>query len=90
MIASTLYTRVVPQDRGRGWILLVSWEKPVVQATCAQLLTMGAVTQKSMDELLLRVKLDHRASKMEDVTSGGIMRRLLKQFKDEASAEVQE
>jgi hypothetical protein len=51
---------------------------------------MGAVTQKSMDELLLRVKLDHRASKMEDVTPGGIMRRLLKQFKDEASAEVQE
>lgn len=81
MYASTLYCRVVPQERGRGWMLLVSWEKPVVQRTCAQLITLSGVTQASLDAIKAKVMADYRVIKLDDVTPVGIANQLQREFK---------
>lgn len=85
MYASTLFVRVVPQERNRGWMLLVSWEKPVVQRTCAQLITLSGVTQESLDKIKAKVQADYRVAKVEDVTPENIVKKLQKEFKDAAS-----
>lgn len=86
MYASTLFVRVVPQERNRGWMLLVSWEKPVVQRTCAQLITLGGVTQESLDKVKAKVQADYRVTKLEDVTPENIVKKLQKEFKDAVAA----
>lgn len=86
MIASTLYVRVVAQERGRGWMLLASWEKPVIQRTCARLLTMSGVTQASLDALKEAMKQEFRVLKVEDVTPDNIVKALQREFKAQATA----
>ena len=81
MLASTLYVRVVPQERGRGWMLLVSWEKPVVQRTCAQLITLQGVTEASLAAVKAKVQENYRVAKLEDVTADNILKQLAKEFK---------
>lgn len=80
MIASTLFVRVVPQERGRGWMLLVSWEKPVIQRTCMQLITLSAITQAKLDEIIARVKADYRVQDVQDVTPDSVKKQLAKDF----------
>lgn len=86
MYASTLYCRVVPQERGRGWMLLVSWEKPVVQRTCAQLITLSGVTQASLDAVKAKVQADYRVAKLDDVTPESVVKQLQREFKSGAPA----
>lgn len=81
MYASTLYCRVVPQERGRGWMLLVSWEKPVVQRTCTQLITLSGVTQASLDAIKAKVMVDYRVTKLDDVTPVSVANQLQREFK---------
>ncbi len=81
MYASTLYCRVVPQERGRGWMLLVSWEKPVVQRTCTQLITLGGVTQESLDALKVKLQADYKVIKLDDVTPESVMKTLQRELK---------
>lgn len=80
MIASTLFVRIVPQERGRGWMMLVSWEKPVVQRTCAQLITLSGVTQASIDAVKERVKAEYRVLEVQDVTPESVMKQVAKDF----------
>lgn len=86
MYASTLYCRVVPQERGRGWMLLVSWEKPVVQRTCTQLITLSGVTQASLDATKARVQADYRVAKLDDVTPDNVVKQLQREFKNASGA----
>lgn len=83
MKSSTLFVRAVPQDRDRGWMLLVSWEKPVVQRTCMQLISMSGVTQTSFEALKAKVFKDYNAESMIDVTPPAIARKMAKQIPTE-------
>lgn len=80
MKSSTLFVRAVPQDRDRGWMLLVSWEKPVIQRTCMQIISMSAVTQTSYEKLKQKVFADYNAEAMMDVTPPAIARKMAKQI----------
>lgn len=86
MLISTLFVRVVPQERGRGWMLLASWEKPVVQRTCAQLLTLQGVTQQMIDGLKEKLKADYRVTEVKDVTDASVLKQLAKEFAKSESA----
>jgi hypothetical protein len=63
-------------------MLLVSWEKPVVQRTCAQLITLQGVTEASLAAVKAKVQADYRVTKIEDVTVDNIAKQLAKEFKD--------
>lgn len=88
MYASTLYCRIVPQERGRGWMLLISWEKPVIQRTCAQLITLSGVTQASLDAMKAKVQAEYRVTKLEDVTPDNVAKQLQREFANETRPEV--
>ena len=87
MIASTLYIRTVPQENG-DWQLLASWEKPVVQRTCAQLTSLTAVTEKSLAAVVESIKQRYQAADVKDVTPPAVQRQLAKQFERELAAKV--
>ena len=80
MKGGKLFARVVPQERDRGYMLLVSWEKPVVQRTCAQLITLGGVTRATLDAALEQAKNVHGAGEVEDVTPAGVQGTLKRLF----------
>lgn len=80
MKGGKLFARVVPQERDRGYMLLVSWEKPVVQRTAAQLITLGGITRASLDAALEQAKAVHGAGEVEDVTPGGVQGSLKRLF----------
>lgn len=67
-------------------MLLVSWEKPVVQRTCTQLITLSGVTQESLDATKARVKADYRVEKLDDVTPENVLGQLKREFKNATTA----
>lgn len=80
MIQSTLFIRVVPQDRDRGYMMLIGYDDKIIQRTAAQYITMNAVTRTSFNETLELVKRNYRASDIKDVTAPGILKQLRKLF----------
>jgi hypothetical protein len=71
-------------------MLLVSWEKPVVQRTCAQLITLSAVTQASLDAIKAKVLADYRVLKLDDVTPDSVAKQLQREFKNAAATAAQD
>ena len=49
MIAGTIYVRVVPQDKDRGYMLLAGFEPKMVQSTCANYTTWNVLTRDSLN-----------------------------------------
>lgn len=86
MFGTPLYVRVVPQERGRGWMLLVSWEKPVVQRTCTQLMTMSGVTRESYERQKQQVMAYYNVKSVEDVTPDNVKKQLEKEFAAQEAA----
>lgn len=80
MIAGTLYVRVCPQDRGRGFLLLASWTKPVVQRNCEQLTTLGAITRASLNKVIATLQTSYNPSSIVDVTDASVAGQLRKLF----------
>ena len=80
MIANTLYVRVVPQDKDRGYMLLAGFDSGVVQSTCAQYTTLSAVSRASLDAAIAAMQARFNAAEVKDVTPVGIKRRLAKMF----------
>ena len=85
MKGGKLFARVVPQERDRGYMLLVSWEKPIVQRTAAQLITLGGITRASLDDAIAKAKLVHGAGEVEDVTPPGVKGTLRRLFGETAN-----
>ncbi len=81
----TIYVRVVPADRDRGYVLLVGFDSKIVQSTCAQYTTLGAVTRKSLDAAIERMKTEYKASTVKDVTHPDLQRKLQKLFGEEVT-----
>ena len=85
-----MYVRIVPQDKERGYVMLVSWSKPVVQRTCEQMSTMGGIiTRKAIDNNLERFKKDYSASEVIDLTDEGLKKKFAKLFDQVDAAVVQ-
>ena len=87
MLASTLFVRVVPQDKDRGYMLLAGYDDKVVQRTAIQYTTLGDPTRASLDAAIARMKASNSAAEVRDVTSPNIVKKLQKLF-GEVSAPV--
>jgi len=80
MLASTLYVRVVPQDKDRGYVLLMGYDAAVVQRTAIQSTTLSATTRASLNAAIERLKAGNSAAEVRDVTAPAIQKKLAKMF----------
>ena len=80
MIASTLFVRVVPQDRDRGYVLLAGYDAAVVQRTAIQSTTLSTPTRASLNAAIERLRLANSAAEVRDVTAPVIQKKLAKIF----------
>jgi len=80
MLASTLFVRVVPADKNRGFVLLAGYDAAVVQRTALQYTTLTVVTRESLDAAVERMRLQNNAAAVRDVTAPAIAKKLAKMF----------
>jgi hypothetical protein len=80
MLGGKVYVRVVTQDRDRGFMLLVGFDKGLVQRTASQVTTLSCVTRASLTKMIDAVKTNYNASAVENITAPAITKRLQKLF----------
>jgi hypothetical protein len=80
MIASTLFVRVVPQDKDRGYMLLAGFEPKMVQSNCANYTTLNDISRRVLDEAIERMKQSFGAKEVKDATPDALKRKLAKMF----------
>lgn len=80
MIASTLYVRVVPADKDRGYILLAGYDAAVVQRTALSYTSLTVPTRDSLNEAIARLAKNNSAAEIRDVTAPAIQKKLAKLF----------
>ncbi len=78
--SSTMYIRIVPADRDRGYMLLVSWVKPVIQKTATQITTLSVMTRASLEAAVDSATKSYKPASVVDVTPPGIHAQLRKLF----------
>lgn len=76
----TLYTRIVPQDKNRGYVMMASWSKPVNQRTCDQMTTLGAISREYVNQVTENLREHFGADEVVDTTDESLRRKLAKQF----------
>jgi len=76
----SIYVRVVSQDKDRGYMLLVGFDSKIVQSTCAQYTTLGAITRASLNSAIERMTKEYNAAEVKDVTAPDLKRKLQKLF----------
>lgn len=79
-LQTPLYVRIVTQDRDRGYMLLVGYERTIVQRTASQVITLSCITRESLNKMLAHVEKTNNASKIIDVTAPAIHKQLVKLF----------
>jgi hypothetical protein len=80
MLASTLYVRVVPQDKDRGFMLLCGYDANVVQRTALQYTTLSAPTRESLNAAIERMRQANSAKEVKDCTAPAVQKKLAKMF----------
>lgn len=80
MIKSTLFVRVVSQDKDRGYMLLVGYEPKLVQSNCMQYTTLQGITRANLNAAIERISNNFNAAEIKDVTDAGLKKRLAKMF----------
>ena len=86
--SSTMYIRIVPQDRDRGYMLLVAWVKPVIQKTATQITTLSVLTRASLDAAIDSATKSYKPASVVDVTPAGIHAQLRKLFGESKTPEL--
>jgi hypothetical protein len=83
MIASTLFTRVVPADRARGFALLIGWDAKLVQSTAMYISSLSGLTSRAqLDAAIKRAIGTHAYSEVRDVTAEGVKAKLCLLFNE--------
>lgn len=91
MKGSTLFYRVIPADRDRGYVLLTGWIKPVVYASCYTNSSMTVPSRVSLNAMLADIKKRSGAETLVDTTEAGIVKKLAKLFgEDTPKVQVEE
>ena len=80
MLASTLYVRVIPQDKDRGYMLLAGYEPDIVQRTALQYTTLSNPTRESLNAAIERMRAGNNAACIKDVTAPAILKKLARLF----------
>lgn len=85
MLASTLFVRVVPQDKDRGFMLLAGYDASVIQRTALQYATLSNPSRASLAAAIERMRVNNSAKEVKDVTAPAIQKRLEKIFEEQAT-----
>jgi hypothetical protein len=80
MKGGTLFYRVIPADRDRGYVLLTGWAKPLNRASSYTNSSLTAPSRASLNALLASIKATSGADTLVDATEPGIVKRLAKLF----------
>lgn len=80
MIKSTLFVRVVPADRDRGYILLVGYSPDLVQSSAIQYTTLTDITRATINNAISRIQAAYNGSEIKDITAPALKRKLQKLF----------
>lgn len=80
IMSTTLFVRVVPADKDRGYVLLAGWDAKVVQSNCTQATTLSAITRQSLTEAIARMQKSYNCAAVRDVTAPALQRKLQKLF----------
>ncbi len=80
MLASTLFVRVVAQDKERGFMLLAGYDSKVIQRTAVQYTTLSVMTRDSLNEAIDRLRKSNSAMEVKDCTAPDIQKKLAKLF----------
>lgn len=80
MLASTLYVRVVPADKNRGYVLLAGYDSSVVQRTAIQYTTLGDPTRESLTAAIERLRASNSAKEVRDCTAPALQKKLARMF----------
>jgi hypothetical protein len=80
MNIQTIYLRVVPQDKDRGYMLMAGYDAQVVLSSCASYTTLSAITRRSLNEAMDRMKATYMANEVRDMTAPALQRKLQKLF----------
>jgi len=86
MLASTLFVRVVPADKDRGFVLLAGYDAAVVQRTALQNTSLSGVTRESLNAAIERLRVANSAAEVRDVTAPAIKKKLAKLFGEYGNA----
>ena len=84
--SSTMYIRIVPADRDRGYMLLVSWVKPVIQKTATQITSLSVLSRDSLTAAIDAATKSYKPAQVIDVTPAGIHAQLRKLFNEPKAA----
>ncbi|CAB4125747.1 hypothetical protein UFOVP181_436 [uncultured Caudovirales phage] len=79
-MTSTLYYRIVAADKDRGFNMILSWEKPVVQRTSFQMSTLGTADPKNIQRVLDEVQRFYKVAGVVDTTEETMKKRLAKLY----------
>jgi hypothetical protein len=85
MLASTLFVRVVPADKDRGYVLLAGYDAGVVQRTALQYTTLSTPTRDALNAAIERMRASNNAKDVKDVTAPNIQKKLAKLFGETAT-----
>ena len=77
---SPLYYRIVLADKNRGFVMLLSWDKPVVQRTAFQMSTLGTADEKNIQRVLDEVTRFYKVAGIVDCTEETMKKRLAKLY----------
>lgn len=80
MLASTLFVRVVPADKDRGFVLLAGYDATVVQRTALSYTTLSDITRSSLNAAIERMRASNNAAVVKDVTAPAIVKKLARMF----------
>jgi len=76
MKVGTLFTRVIPQARNRGWMMIAGFDPAVNQKTMVRYVTLGNITEELLAKAQAEISKMLGAEKTEDVTKGDVAKKL--------------
>jgi len=80
MKIQTLYVRIMPADKDRGYILMAGYDGKLVQTSCATYTTLSVLTRESLTAAIERMRVSFDAVEIRDVTAPALLRKLQKMF----------
>jgi hypothetical protein len=87
---STLYIRIVPQDKDRGYQLLVGFDPALVQRTAVQLTTLSVISRASINAAVDSAKQHYNAVEVKDLTASALQKKLAKLFGEEIAVKAKD
>jgi len=78
MQVGTLFTRVIPQARNRGFMLIAGFEAALSQKTMVRYVTLSSLANEAISKAMEEVTAMLGAKEVQDVTKADVLKRIEK------------